>query len=281
MELRAASIIDSEIEGHYAFFPFAEGISTREHQHDFYEIFLITEGCIEHHINDEIEILTSGSLVFIRPTDAHFFKQYAENNCKLINLAFFTQTFDAIVNFLGFETDILLLSAQPTTIVLNNSDTVSLRTQLQHWGRMLYGEKNHSRQMLRALLAHIMSHCFIAQKVPLTEQAPLWLTDLVQTLQEPSNFIEGREALMRLANRTPEYVGRAFKKYLGLTPSQFINDLRLDYASNLLLNTDRAPMDIAYDAGFGNLSYFYHLFKMRWHCSPNQYRTQHQQTLVP
>ncbi|MGB1286592.1 MAG: helix-turn-helix domain-containing protein [Aggregatilineales bacterium] len=281
MELRAASIINSEIEGHYAFFPFIEGISTREHQHDFYEIFLIAEGSIEHHINGATDILKNGSLVFIRPKDAHFFRQYAGDNCKLINLAFLVRTFDVITTFLDFQADILLCSPQPPAQVLSHSDTLSLQNRLQYWGRMLYGEKPRSRQTLRALLAHIISHYFISQQEPLAEMPPLWLTDLIRAMQESDNFIEGREALMRLANRTPEYIGRTFKKHLGLTPSQFINNLRLDYAGNLLLNTDRSPTDIAYDVGFGNLSYFYHLFKVRWHCSPNQYRNQHQQTLLP
>ena len=100
-------------------------------------------------------------------------------------------------------------------------------------------------------------------------------------MQKRANFIEGREALLRMANRTPEYVGRSFKQHLGITPSQFINALRLDYATDLLLHTEQSPTDICYEVGFGNVSHFYHLFKDRGHCSPNQYRKQHQRTLIP
>lgn len=281
MELRAASIIDAEIEGHYAFFPFVEGISTREHQHDFYEIFLIAAGRIEHHINQSVQVLERGSLVFVRPDDAHFFSQHAEANCELINLAFLSGTFAALSDFLGLEDSLLLSPNLAPMRHLSNSQNLSLQAQLRQWGRLLYQDKAQSRQQLRALLVSIISRYFITPEQAADEAMPLWLDDVVKQMNAPVHFIEGREALMRLANRSPEYVGRAFKQYLDVTPSQFINNLRLNYASDLLLHSDLSPTDICYDSGFGNLSYFYHLFKARWHCSPNQFRKQHQRTLIP
>ena len=281
MELRAASIIDPDIEGHYAFYPFVDQISTRLHHHDFYEMFLIGDGSVEHHINNEIQHLTAGALVFIRPRDAHFFSKFSDENCKLINLAFLSQTFAAITAFLDLYTDTLMHPQQPPTVILNSVDRGHLQTQLQQWGRSLYQDKAQSRQTLRALLAHIISQYFSEQSPQPDEIIPDWLLALKQAMQKRENFVEGREALLRIANRTPEYVGRSFKKHLGVTPSQLINDLRLDYATDLLLNTDLSPTDIAYDVGFGNVSHFYHLFKERWHCSPNLYRKQHQRTLIP
>ena len=281
MELRASNIIDSEIEGHYAFFPFVEGISTRAHQHNFYEIFLIGEGSIEHHVNGACFLLEKGSLVFIRPLDAHFFRQHDNHNCQLINLAFLTQTFEALSLFLGIDEDILLLPEQSPSVVLTQGDRINLQTQLQTWGRLLYGDKIQSRQNLRALLAGIISRYFSLEDNNHIITMPMWLRDLIETMNQPPYFIEGREALIRLSNRTPEYMGRIFRQYLNTTPSGFINNLRLDYASDLLLHTDLSPTDICYEAGFGNLSYFYHLFKTRWNCSPNQFRKQHQLTLIP
>ncbi|MGB7337275.1 MAG: helix-turn-helix domain-containing protein [Phototrophicaceae bacterium] len=281
MELRAAKIIDTDIEGHYAFYPFVDQISTRLHQHNFYEIFLIAEGSIQHHINGEVQQLNSGALVFIRPDDAHYFSKFQDTNCKLINLAFLSQTFTAIVTFLDLQSDTLLDVTQPPTIQLTKSDNVNLQMRLQIWGRSLYGNKTRSRQTLRTLLADTITEYFMADYILINDPIPKWLTTLKQEMQKTEHFTEGRDALMRLANRSPEYVGRAFKDYYRITPSQFINDLRLDYASDLLLTTDNSPTDIAYDTGFGNLSHFYHLFKARWHCSPNQYRKQHRRTLVP
>jgi AraC family cel operon transcriptional repressor len=281
MELRSASIIDTTTEGHYAFLPFANQISTRLHHHDFFEIFLVADGQIEHHINGIDERLTRGTLVFIRPQDTHCFRQYTGDECVLINLAFLERTFDALVTFLSINPDQLRTPTQPPTARLDGPARRALQGELQGWGRNAYGDKDQARQRLRALLATVISHHFVGDAVKEAAPLPSWIQELVREMQKPENFVEGRDALLRLANRTPAYVGRSMKAYLSVTPSQFINDLRLDYATDLLLQTDRSPTEIAFDVGFNNLSHFYHLFKERWGSSPNQYRNRHRWLSAP
>lgn len=282
MRLLASNIIDRDIEGHYAFFPFVEQISTRKHQHDFYEIFLIAEGSIYHHSNSNSSLLTSGSLVFIRPDDTHFFHKNADENCELINLAFPAHTFSELVAYLGTAPQTHLLEQQqPPTRTLTVSEKNAMIAQLREWSRWMYHDKSQSRVALRGLLAHMIANFFIAPPRDHMGSAPLWLRELCQQMQEREHIIEGRSALLRLANRTPEHIGRAFKTHLGVTPSQFINDLRLDYASDLLLHTDHSVIEICFDVGFGNLSHFYHLFKARWGYAPSQFRKMNARTLLP
>lgn len=283
VELRAAEIIDKEIEGHYGYFPIVDDISTRLHYHDFYETFLIVRGQIAHHINDETVILSSGHLVFIRPHDAHCFSQHAEQNCELLNIAFLQKTCHEVLRFLDdtLSQEDVHQSHLPPMVLVPQQSLKSLVRQLDNWGRFLYRDKKQSRLALRGILASLLSEYFLTQPVMVQEEIPKWLQTVCTQMQDRAHTIEGRDALLRLAHRSPEYVGRSFKQYLGITPSQFINDLRLDYATDLLLHTDQSPTDICFEVGFGNLSHFYHLFKNRWHCSPNQYRKQHQQALIP
>lgn len=281
IQLLATDIIDPEIEAHYAFIPFAEQISTRLHTHDFYEIFLIVEGSIEHHINGEVQLLHNRQIVFIRPDDAHCFNKHAGENCELINIAFLRKTFNNLCNFLEIDSTDWINSSVPPSLILPVAEKNYLTTQFKKWGRSLFRDKKQSRAMWRGILAHILSHYFSGGAENLEDDMPVWLQILCQQVQQRQYIVEGRDALIRLSNRSPEYIGRVFKTYLGITPSQFINNLRLDYAGDLLLNTDRSPTDIAYEVGFGNLSHFYHLFKARWHCSPNQFRRMNRRTLLP
>ncbi|WP_420640751.1 AraC family transcriptional regulator [Candidatus Leptofilum sp.] len=283
MEKRlAANIIDSDIEGHYTFFPFVEGISTQLHQHDFFEIFLVNEGSIFHHVNGEMILIRSGSLVFIRPDDAHFFRKHENQSCELINLAFLQDAFYATADFLGIaqQKDALLELPLPPLVLLTTAEKSWVAAQLKQWGQLMYRDKGHSRVTLKAFLAQIISNFFITRFEDYVGDVPAWLKALCQQMQHREYLVEGRTALMRLANRTPEYVGRIFKTHLGVTPSQFINDLRLNYATDLLLHTDLAAIEICYEVGFGNLSHFYHLFKRRWNCSPMQFRKMNQRSRV-
>ena len=71
-----------------------------------------------------------------------------------------------------------------------------------------------------------------------------------------------------------EHLCRSFKKYLGVSPSAYLNAKRLNYAANLLLHSDQKVIDVAYASGFQSLSRFYHAFKKEFGVSPLQYRKQ-------
>ncbi|WP_414705244.1 helix-turn-helix domain-containing protein [Pseudobacteroides sp.] len=65
---------------------------------------------------------------------------------------------------------------------------------------------------------------------------------------------------------------RVFKQFLNMTPTEYINNLRLKYAKHLLLTTKISVIDISLEAGFDNLSHFYHLFKEQMKTPPTQLR---------
>ena len=56
------------------------------------------------------------------------------------------------------------------------------------------------------------------------------------------------------------------------TPSQLVNDIRLEYAARCLMQSKAEIMDICADAGFDSLSHFYHLFRAYFGISPRQFR---------
>ena len=71
------------------------------------------------------------------------------------------------------------------------------------------------------------------------------------------------------------YLCRVFKKHLGITPIDYINNLRFGYAESLILKTDLEIMDICMEIGIENLGYFYKEFKKRFHSAPMAYRKKH------
>ncbi|MBT1697337.1 AraC family transcriptional regulator [Fulvivirgaceae bacterium PWU4] len=65
---------------------------------------------------------------------------------------------------------------------------------------------------------------------------------------------------------------RLFKKAFRTTPHQYLIDLRIKRASNLLIATDSPVSEICQDVGFESLSSFSTLFKVRCGMSPTQFR---------
>ncbi len=65
---------------------------------------------------------------------------------------------------------------------------------------------------------------------------------------------------------------RHFQQALGQSYTNFVQSIRLETARNLLASTDKPITEIAFAAGFSNLSHFNSLFRKRWSMSPRELR---------
>jgi AraC-like DNA-binding protein len=65
---------------------------------------------------------------------------------------------------------------------------------------------------------------------------------------------------------------RFFKNLTSLTYSDFIIELRISYTCQLLKDSNLTITQIAFDAGFNNISYFNRTFKKSKGISPRDYR---------
>ena len=102
---------------------------------------------------------------------------------------------------------------------------------------------------------------------------PEWLRTLCNEAGKKEHFTQGTAALVGLSGKSHAYVCRMFRKYLAMSPTEYINELRMAYAENLLLNTDMEIVDISLEIGLDNVSYFYDLFKRRHNLmTPHVYR---------
>lgn len=73
-------------------------------------------------------------------------------------------------------------------------------------------------------------------------------------------------------NRSRYHIAKQFKKYMGTTINEYIITTRISYAKDLLKYSDLSVSDIAFDAGFHNVTHFINLFKARENTTPYAYR---------
>lgn len=80
------------------------------------------------------------------------------------------------------------------------------------------------------------------------------------------------ECLASTLNMNREYFCRIFKKATGITPTEYINFVRVWKAENLLTTTQNSILEISMEVGFSSLSYFNRVFKKHRGTTPSAYR---------
>lgn len=282
IKLYSEDLIDPESEVHYAFHKSLHDITAVHHQ-NFYEIFLIVRGEVLHGINNVVQKLSEGALVFIRPSDIHYYEKSGGNECHLINVAFPERTIDELFNYLGegYPSNNLIGSKQPPMVILTKNEKEIIQSRFEHLNTISRSDKQKIRTSLRVLLVEIFTKYFSTGFSEKKSESPDWLDWLTSEMQKKDNFVEGVSAMNKLSNKSQEHICRVMKRVYNMTPTEYVNELRLNYSANLLANSDEDITNISMDSGFENLSHFYHLFKKKFQLSPKEFRKINRRTVIP
>lgn len=248
---------------------------TALHCHDFSEIILINTGGLIHKVNGERQKLTAGDLVFMRPDDVHAFLPDGQfDKAEIVLLDFDLELFLSLSVYLENDTFLQQLTAP----VLPPSFKLDPTTGSALYARLLkLNSPSTSPQLrkikLKILLGELYSRFFIDEVNLLSEaRVPDWLENLCAAMRQESNFTGGVERMRKLACRTPGHLCKSFQKYLGKTPTEFVNELRLNHAARLLSDSQKEIVAIADELNFQSLSRFYSLFKRYFGLTPAAYR---------
>jgi len=83
------------------------------------------------------------------------------------------------------------------------------------------------------------------------------------------------EEVAQVAAMTPEAFCRYFKKENGRSLRDFLNQIRIDYASRQLIETEKSVTEICFESGFSTISNFNKRFREIKQCSPRELRRTH------
>lgn len=90
-----------------------------------------------------------------------------------------------------------------------------------------------------------------------------YFADAEMLKQEMQKLCVGRNRMIRL-----------FHNFYGKTPSEYLNELRIDHAKKLLLDSESTILHIALESGFKSQSSFYIQFHKLTGLSPGEFREQ-------
>ncbi|PGV53894.1 bifunctional transcriptional activator/DNA repair enzyme AdaA [Bacillus sp. AFS037270] len=99
-----------------------------------------------------------------------------------------------------------------------------------------------------------------------------WINMITNFINENYNSKLTLETLADISHGSPYHLQRTFKKVKGMTPVEYIQEVRIIKAKDLLMKSDRAVTEISRMAGIPNTPYFITLFKKKTGETPAQYR---------
>lgn len=242
------------------------------HNHDYFELFLIVEGTMQHFVNDMTIELQKGHLVFIRPKDVHSFF-FEENGCQFLNLAILEKTIKEMFHYLGsgYDQNKLLVPELPPTLLLTKKELEEAVALFDNLNLLPVNDKSRLNIELRCILISVFSRFFVIRSRH-EEDFPDWMLKVITKMKQAENFREGNKAIREIACKSDEHISRCFRKYLNQTPTQFINELKLNYAANQVRFSHKKINHIAFEAGFENLSNFHRQFKRMFNITPAEFR---------
>ena len=80
--------------------------------------------------------------------------------------------------------------------------------------------------------------------------------------------------------KNEKYLGRLFKKEMGISYAEYKRECKLEIAESMIVNGDERIIDIAFECGFNNISYFNRAFQKKYGMSPTEYRAHKRESII-
>jgi len=279
------------LENHmlYSGFPFAIFLgdykadtqnSVREHTHDYCEIEIVMKGSANHFFEESNYPLQSGDTFVINEGVSHALTDAKE--LQFYNICFRP---DVLSPFLG---ELKLLPGFQALFTVDHEDSENGKSRLRLLGKDLEYAESLCAEMLQEYLTapegfkSAVTAKFLSLIVHLSRSYTLE-QDIFASNKERISYVVAYienhftqelsiDFLADKANMSTRSFSRAFRSQYQSAPLDYILQLRINRAKNLLKHSGKSITDIAYECGFQDSSYFSRMFRKRVGQSPAEYR---------
>jgi AraC-like DNA-binding protein len=243
------------------------------HTHeDFYEVFLVTHGEIQYTINHQDFTLKKMDLSFVRPTDLHSFKSInGAKKAQHLNICIKSDFLPQLINVIDERLFSLIhQTSEPIILSLSDDDFKLLNYLKEKVIQLPATEKEQQRNAIILLLINMLSLLSLNYKID--QNFPLWFSALLQTISSTEFLEKSVQDIYEISPYSAPMLIQYFKNYLNVTPLEFLTRKKMDYACNLLRNTNYTVLDICERVGYNSLSHFTQAFKKIIGFTPKDYR---------
>lgn len=236
------------------------------HSHFFTEMIYITKGSGSFISTTEQIPFKMNQVILVNENIQHTEKSNPDDPVEYIALGF---------RGLSFKD-----SENGELIPFSIYDIKKDKEEVQFILKMLLSEVKKSRYqdslIIHNLLEILLVHLFRGNRVELEKTTlPLFNKDISVV----KHFIDRNyhdpitlDQLAEISHMNKYYLAHSFKKSIGVSPIEYLNEIRIRKSMHLLESTDHPIAFIASLTGFSSPSYFSQAFKRIMKFSPQEYR---------
>ena len=239
------------------------------HWHDFYEIELCLNGTGTTIINGKIHKISKGYISFLTPSDFHSFD--IEEPLEILNLSFAPHW----IEYSEFSELLQLINYQHSKLPQKKFEKINFIIE------NIKSEILENEYLNKKYVSHLLA-CLIIEFLRITNKnnsnepvqseysvATQKLLYYIHTYFKEDITLESAASYVDL---TAGYISKLFKKSFGYGFKEYLTDLRLRHAENMLLNTNKSIADIGYSCGYQSSSHFLRTFNKKHNMSPKEFR---------
>lgn len=251
------------------------------HDHDYYEVCIVTRGRAEHHTPQGTQRLRAGSVVVVPPGGVHAFS--APTDMHVTNLYYLAEWLAAALSAQGSERGLVPLflaqalyrrewATRPAVFALPAATAAAVGVELGELASELAAEKPSSL-FVKATLLKLLVRLARAAALPGEEfSTPVRavLNDIDAAVEQNRAF--DLQAVLRTWPVSPDHASRLFRDATGFSPQEYYQRRRVQHASARLLDGSRTITEIALAMGFADAAHFSRVFSKYAGLTPRAYR---------
>lgn len=261
------------------------------HWHDEMELICLKKGTFQVWINTKEYTITAPAMLCIHPGEIHsiMLEKGCVESAIVFNLNILSfEHYDAIqAKLLGPLMDGRL--KMPVLVKENEAVFSQMKQSYEKMEQKIKimedcntgheMKKNAAYLQIKAILFELLAvlyekECFISnQQQNKSDEVQIEnLKKVIGYINENYACVIRLEELAQLVNMNAQYLCRYFKKYIGKTIMEYVNEIRIEKAAEALAETKDKVIDIAQNVGFENTGYFIRRFKKEKGVTPSEYR---------